>query len=153
MSYFPPDYPQLKMSGKAKGEPVIRIIYSRPHKDGRQILGKVVQFNSPWRLGANEATEIEFFRPVSIQGKSVPKGRYVLYAIPGNEHWKFILNGDLFTWGLKIDPAKDLFAFDVPIRRTSIPMEVFSIQFGKMSNGCELTIAWDTMLLALPINF
>ena len=66
MSYFPPEYPQLKMGGKAKGDPVIRIIYSRPHKDHRKILGDVVQLNAPWRLGANEATEIEFFRDVVI---------------------------------------------------------------------------------------
>jgi hypothetical protein len=153
MSYFPPDYPQLKMGGKAKGEPVIRIIYSRPHKDHRKILGDVVQLNVPWRLGANEATEIEFFRDVTIQNKRIAKGRYVLYAIPGNEKWQLILNNDLFTWGLHINRGNDLFSFSVPVRHTSVPMEVFSIQFGKSADGAELSIAWDTFLVALPINF
>jgi hypothetical protein len=32
-------------------------------------------------LGANEATEIEFYKDVKIGGKKVPKGRYTLYAI------------------------------------------------------------------------
>ncbi|HSB91810.1 MAG TPA: DUF2911 domain-containing protein [Flavitalea sp.] len=153
MSYFPPEYPQLKMAGKAKGGPVIRVIYSRPHKAQRKILGEVVQVNEPWRLGANEATEIEFFRDVTILNKRVPAGRYILYAIPGEDKWQLILNGDLFTWGLHIDKSKDLYSFPVPVRRTSVPMEVFSIQFGKTAKGCELTIAWDTMLVSLPIDF
>jgi hypothetical protein len=153
MSYFPPDYPQLKMAGKAKGDPVARIIYSRPHKDMRTILGDVVQYDTPWRLGANEATEIEFFREVTIQNKKVPAGRYVLYAIPGKEQWQLILNGDLFTWGLNINRQKDLFKFAVPVRRTSIPMQILSMQFGKTASGAELTVAWDTILVSLPINF
>jgi len=153
MSYFPPDYPQLKMGGKAKGEPVIRLIYSRPHKDHRKIYGDVVQLNTPWRLGANEATEIEFFRDVTIQNKRVAAGRYVLYAIPGNEKWNLILNSDLFTWGLRINRDKDLYSFSVPARLTSVPMEIFSMQFGKTATGAELSIAWDTVLVTLPINF
>ena len=152
MSYFPPEYPQLKMAGKAKSGPVIRVIYSRPHKDQRKILGDVVQVNQPWRLGANEATEIEFFRDVRIQNQAVAAGRYVLYAVPGKESWQLILNGDLFTWGLRIDKSKDLFTFTVPVRRTSIPMEIFSMQFGKTASGAELTIAWDTLLVSLPID-
>jgi len=153
MSYFPPDYPQLKMSGKALGDPVIRIIYSRPHKNHRKILGDVVQLNVPWRLGANEATEIEFFRDVTIQNKRIAAGRYVLYAIPGAEKWELILNSDLFTWGLHINRQNDLYSFSVPARLTSVPMEVFSMQFGKTATGAELSIAWDTVLVTLPIDF
>jgi hypothetical protein len=153
MSYFPPEYPQLKMGGNAKGDPVMRVIYSRPHKDQRKIIGDVVQMNVPWRLGANEATEIEFFRDVTIQGRHLAAGRYVLYAIPGDANWQLVLNNDLFTWGLRINRSKDLYSFSVPVRRTSVPMEIFSMQFGKTATGAELTIAWDTILLSLPITF
>jgi hypothetical protein len=61
MVYFPTDYPLLKMAGKTTASPLMRIIYSRPQKQGRQIFGGLVQYDMPWRLGANEATEIEFF--------------------------------------------------------------------------------------------
>lgn len=80
--YYPVDFPILKMSGKTDGNPVVRIIYSRPSKDGRRIFGNVVKYGTYWRLGANEGTEIEFFRDVVISGKTVSKGRYILYAIP-----------------------------------------------------------------------
>ncbi|MEO5985283.1 MAG: hypothetical protein ABIP80_07225, partial [Ferruginibacter sp.] len=40
MSYFPPGYPLQKMSSKDSAiMPLARIIYSRPHKKGRQIFG------------------------------------------------------------------------------------------------------------------
>src|SRR5215213_9902757 len=69
MSYFPSDYPILKTQNKATASPVARVVYSRPQKDNRVIFGNLVEYNKVWRLGANEATEIEFFKDVSIAGK------------------------------------------------------------------------------------
>jgi hypothetical protein len=40
---------------------VARLIYSRPTKNGRVIFGDLLEYGKVWRLGANEATEIEFF--------------------------------------------------------------------------------------------
>ena len=74
IAYFPEDYPVLKMSGKAKQDPVARIIYSRPSKDDRPIFGNVVKYGTYWRLGANEGTEIEFFRDVRCHGKKREEG-------------------------------------------------------------------------------
>src|SRR5262245_51246435 len=36
----------------------IKVIYSQPHKKGRQIFGGLVPYGKVWRTGANEATEI-----------------------------------------------------------------------------------------------
>jgi hypothetical protein len=152
MSYYPHDYPILKMSGNVKEDLVARVIYSRPHKDGRKIFGEVVKYGIPWRLGANEATEIEFFRDVNISGKKIPKGRYILYAVPYENNWKLILNNDLFTWGLKIDRSKDLFVFEEPVRKNEFPVEVLTIEFEKAENGMNLIMAWDTVRVALPVT-
>ncbi len=61
VSYCPPNYPILKMNGKASTPPTARIIYSRPQCNGRKIFGETVVYNQIWRLGANEATEFECF--------------------------------------------------------------------------------------------
>src|SRR5436190_21499076 len=68
MSYFPTDYPILKTQNKTTAAPVARIVYSRPQKDNRAIFGQLIEYNKVWRLDANEATEIEFFRDVNIAG-------------------------------------------------------------------------------------
>jgi hypothetical protein len=60
VSYSPFNYPILKMNGKTLESPVARVIYSRPQKSGRTIFGGIVNYDQLWRLGANEATEIEF---------------------------------------------------------------------------------------------
>ncbi|RYZ25379.1 MAG: DUF2911 domain-containing protein, partial [Chitinophagaceae bacterium] len=64
MLYFPTDFPIKQMDGQENGLPQARVIYSRPHRGGRKLFGELVKWGQPWRLGANEATEIEFFVPV-----------------------------------------------------------------------------------------
>ena len=74
MSYYPANYPVLKIQDKMTEPLVARVVYSRPQKTGRTIYGGLVKYGEVWRLGANEATEIEFFKHVKIDGKKWPKG-------------------------------------------------------------------------------
>ena len=92
MSYYPNGYPVLKIQDKITGPLVARVIYSRPQKNGRVIFGELMEYGKVWRLGANEATEIEFYREVKINNKKVKKGRYTMYAIPYADIWTFIIN-------------------------------------------------------------
>jgi hypothetical protein len=153
MSYFPVDFPKQKMVKETGEMPVARVIYSRPKKDNRVIFGEVVKFGSPWRLGANEATEIEFFSNVSINRQQIKKGRYVLYCIPYPDRWKMVLNNDLYTWGLKIDSSKNAYSFEVPVKKVQGSFERFTMEFEKVDKGIELHIAWDTLYASIPIIY
>ncbi|WEK36692.1 MAG: DUF2911 domain-containing protein [Candidatus Pseudobacter hemicellulosilyticus] len=153
MVYYPIDYPKLKMSRNITEPLVARVIYSRPQKGGRTIFGEVLPYGHAWRMGANEATEIEFFRDVTINKQTVPKGRYVLYGIPYEDKWTIVLNSDLFTWGLKIDSSKDAFQFTIPIRKTNYPFEIFTMEFEKATKGMQLVMEWDSVQAKLPILF
>src|SRR5205085_1346659 len=109
MAYYPTDYPLLKGQNKMSQAPLARIIYSRPQRDNRVIFGDLIEYNKVWRLGANESTEIEFFKDAVIGGKKIPKGRYTLYAIPTPTKWTVILNKDTDSWGAFVyDAKKDL---------------------------------------------
>src|SRR5687767_11861339 len=119
MSYYPVDYPKLKMTDSITSPPLARVIYSRPHLGGRKIFNDVLKYEEPWRMGANEATELQLFRDATIQGKKIRAGRYVLYSIPGAEKWVIILNNNIDSWGLKPDPAKDIERFEVPVKQTN----------------------------------
>jgi hypothetical protein len=153
MSYYPVDYPKLKMSGHFNEPLIARVIYSRPQKDNRVIFGNLVKYGSIWRLGANEASEIEFFKDVTIQGQKVQKGRYVIYCIPNEKSWMLVLNSDLYTWGLKIDSTKDVYKFDVPIEKTRFPYEAFTMEFEKKEPVMQLTMGWDSLKASLPIKY
>src|SRR5438270_7607248 len=52
VSYFPTDYPVTKMTHAGAGLPLARVIYSRPHKQGRSIFGALLKWGERWRLGA-----------------------------------------------------------------------------------------------------
>lgn len=152
ISYFPVNYPQLKMAGQDKNPPVARVIYSRPFKDGRKIFGSLQKYGEVWRMGANEATEIEFFRDVTIQGKKVNAGRYILYCIPYEDKWVMVLNNDLFTWGLKIDTKKDVISVEVPVEKLTTPFEALTIVFENAKDGFNVTVAWDDVKASLPVS-
>ncbi len=152
MVYFPEEYPVLKIKDKAKEPLIARVIYSRPQKADRVVFGDLVEFGKVWRLGANEATEIEFFRDVKIDGKRVPKGKYTLYAIVSPDQWLMIVNKETDTWGsFKYDEKKDLLRVAVPAERDQMPVEAFTTYFEKTAAGANLVIAWDTVKASLPI--
>lgn len=153
MSYFPIDYPKAKMAKPNLAPPVMRVIYSRPHLGGRRMFQGIIKYGQVWRLGANESTEIEFFKNVTIQGKPVKAGRYVIYSIPQKDKWTIVLNTSIDSWGLKIDSTRDVSKFDIPASENNNPLEYFTMLFEKIPNGAELVIGWDDVLARLPIEF
>ena len=153
MCYYPNNYPVLKIQDKVTEPAVARVIYSRPQKNGRLIFGDLVEYGKVWRLGANEATEIEFFKAVKIGDKKVEKGRYTLYAIPMEDSWTIILNRDNDVWGaFKYEEQKDVVRTTVPIQKLSEGVEALAMTFEKSDSGCNLIIAWDNIKASLPIS-
>jgi len=153
MAYYPDNYPMLKIQGKATEPLVARVIYSRPQKHNRTIFGDLVKYNEVWRLGANEATEIEFFKDVKVGGKKVPKGRYTLYAIPDSSQWTIIINKDTDTWGaFEYDAKKDVVRVKVPAQKLPQPVEAYTMDFIKSGNDVNLEISWDEVTASLPIG-
>lgn len=150
--YFPAEYPKLKMLDSIKTPPVFRIFYSRPQCSGRKIFGNVVKYGEHWRLGANEATEIEFFEDVYIQQTKITAGRYILYCIPQSAEWTIVINKDLYSWGLKIDTTKDIFKFTVPTIKAEKQIEAFTIEATNSGEGANLWIGWDDTKIVLPIE-
>lgn len=151
--YYPEDFPVAKMSGTASGIPIARLIYSRPSKDGRTIFGNVVKYGTYWRMGANEGTEIEFFRDVSVNGRAVRRGRYIIYCIPYENKWTIRLNDDLYAWGLRIHSNRDVYSFDIPVTKNANLLEILTMKFQEAEEGGELLIGWDSVRAALPFKY
>ncbi len=151
MSYYPADYPVLKIQNKVSEPLIARVVYSRPQKRGRKLFGDLVTYGEVWRLGANEATEIEFFRDVKIDNKVIKKGRYTLYALVNEDKWTLIFNKETDTWGaFRYDSVKDILRTTVPVEKQDSITEAFSIAFQKAQKGADLVITWDDVLVRLP---
>lgn len=154
MAYFPADYPLQKMRNKTAAAPLMRVIYSRPQKQNRKVFDGLVKYNIPWRLGANEATEIEFFSTATLQGKKIKPGRYILYCIPQETKWTIVFNSNLYSWGLEQNRQKDLMQFDIPVEKNDLSIEYFTISCEKVNDRTtDLLFLWDQVKTKLTISF
>lgn len=152
MAYFPDHFAHDRKEGE---KAIIRVTYSRPLKNGREVFGKLVPFGEVWRTGANEATEIKFYQDVDFGGKKVKAGSYSLFTIPGEKEWTVILNSDVDYWGAyKYNQKNDVVRVPATVGSLSEPLENFSIQFDKKGDKQGvLRLAWDTTVAEVPFSF
>lgn len=132
----------------------VKITYGRPHKKGREIFGGLVPYDSVWRTGANEATEITVTNDIKIAGKKLVAGTYSLFTIPHQSSWTIILNSDLGQWGAyKYNEEFDVMRFEVPVEKTDKVYEPFTIEFEQEKNSTNLVMMWDKARVSIPIEF
>ena len=105
VSYSPSNFPILKMNGKQTEGPFARVLYSRPQKAGRTIFGGIVNYEQVWRLGANEATEIEFFKMPGLPEKYLERPLQHVCNLP-RKTWTIVLNNEKDVWGLFYNAKK-----------------------------------------------
>lgn len=131
--------------------PMIKVIYSRPFKNGREIFGKMEGFGKVWRAGANEETEIRFYKKAMIGSTAIPAGTYSLFIIPEKDSWTFIINKQTDHWGAySYDKAMDVVRFKAPAKTSASVIENFSIA---INDGPVLVAGWDKTMAELPIKF
>jgi hypothetical protein len=77
----------------------VHLDYGSPSVRGRVIWNGLVAYNKVWSSGAHKATWIDFSQDVMIQGKHIPKGKYVFFTIPNKKSWTIILSK---TWDMHL---------------------------------------------------
>lgn len=151
IAYFPDHFAHDRKEGD---KALVKISYSRPFANGREIFGKLVPYGKVWRVGADESTEIKLYQDATIGGKKVKAGTYSLFAIPGEAEWTIIINSDLDYWGAyKYKEANDVIRVTAPVSKTSAPVENFSIQFKPAPAGAVLMLGWASTLVEVPFKF
>lgn len=141
---FPGNY---KVSNK-----LIKVIYSRPQLKGRT-LSKLAPNDEVWRTGANEATEITLYEPMTFGNTKVKAGTYTLFTIPGEKEWTVILSSDLNVWGAyTYDKSNDVARMTVPIQKAKKPIEAFSIVFDESKTGATMYLGWADVVIAVPFT-
>ncbi len=135
-----------------QGGTYVKIVYSRPHKRGREIFGsELAPYGKVWRLGANEATEITTTKNIKVAGKTLKAGTYSMFAIPEKDEWIIIFNSGLGQWGAyDYDASQDVLRIEVPVQQAEEVYEPFTIAFNE--EGTELTMVWDQTKVVLPVK-
>ena len=135
----------------------IELTYSRPGIKGRQLFGEkseLVPLGKPWRTGANAATKIHFSDNVSIGGKVLDTGTYVIYTIPGKAQWDVVLSkGNDYPGSEGFKESDDVVHYKAPVAMLKEKIETFTMQFGKVKNeSCELHLMWGNTDVTVPIT-
>jgi len=138
------------------GGGTVKLCYSRPSARGRKIMGGLVPFDQPWRLGANEATSIDVPFPAEIAGVRVKPGTYTLYAIPGAANWQIVINRGVQRWGVPINSevrAGDVGAGTVTTESLGTAVETLMLKFAPAAgNATELVVEWERTRVRIPIR-
>lgn len=135
---------------------VVKVCYSRPRKLGRPIMGRLVPYGEPWRLGADEATAIHLPTAATIAGVRVEPGWSTLMAIPGEREWRIVVNSAIRRWGVPIDD--DVRAHDVGVGAVRSGTGVGIVEMLTMelertgTSSADLVVAWDRTRLRIPIR-
>ena len=133
--------------------PLAKVIYGRPQKNGDEVFGKLVPYGKLWRTGANEATEVKFYRDVLFGDTTVAAGTYVLLSIPGEQEWEIILSSKLDVFGaFQYDPSFDVARITVPVYKAET-LEAFSIAFKETTNNVQMVLGWDAARVKIPLYF
>ena len=152
MAYFPDHFAHDRKPGE---KAIMRITYSRPVKNGRDIFGKLVPYGQVWRAGANESPEIKFYEDVNLAGKPVKAGVYSLFLIPNEKEWTIVLNSDLDYWGaFKYNPEHDVLRVPAKVGTLNESLESFSIQFESTGDKSGvMRLGWDKTYGEVPFTY
>ena len=143
-----PASPKAETEGVA-GAAKVKIVYCQPSARGRKIMGALVPFGEVWRTGANEATTIEFDKPVKLEGKDIPAGKYALFTIPTENEWTIIINKDNKQWGAyKYNDKDDVLRVKVKPVKTDVFVETFTISVVKD----QVQMKWENTAVAFKIK-
>ncbi|WP_373519134.1 DUF2911 domain-containing protein [Pricia sp.] len=138
---LPPDGNKKATVSEYIGITEVKISYSRPAVNGREgkIWGQLVHYGfsdlgygtskaAPWRAGANENTTIEFSTDVTIEGKSLAKGKYGFFIAMGPEKATLIFSKFNTAWGsFYYDEKEDALRVDVPLENLEESVENLKI--------------------------
>ena len=128
--------PRDSVSGVIDGS-TIKINYGSPGVKGRKIFGGLQPYGKIWRAGANQMTTFETSKDINVEGKTLPAGKYSLFATPGETDWTIIFNSVNNAWGIKRDgsanddPAKDVLTVTVKSKPTKALVERLTYKINK----------------------
>jgi len=139
------------------GDASAKLCYGAPSARGRTMVGGEDPFGRPWRMGANEPTTLHLPFPATVGGIALDPGDYRLYAIPTEERWTIVVNGNVSrnSWGIPIDQevrAGDIGRFEV----TPQPLDTFveTLTFGfdaESDNRGAIVYRWENRTFRIPI--
>lgn len=132
------------------GRDVIKHLYVfLPGIKGRTIGKEIAPWGQVWRTGANEATVFEVSKNVTIAGKTLPKGKYSLYSIPGQKEFVIILNKTWNQSGTEYDKKSDVLRFTAKTLKAPAFSERMTFKIAKTG---VVSLIWGNYMVNFTVK-
>ncbi|MEP7237146.1 MAG: DUF2911 domain-containing protein [Ferruginibacter sp.] len=133
------------------GETTVTIDYSQPSVKGRTIgIDLEPMQDKVWRAGANEATFFEVDKDVTVEGKTLPQGKYGFFILVHEKTWTLIFNKTWDQWGaFTYKEADDVLRVQVPEKEANTVSEMLSYKIN--TNGLVI-ILWGTKGVSFTVK-
>jgi len=130
----------------------ITIEYNRPVARGRAIFGSLVPYGRVWCPGADNCTTIQVSTDVKINGQSLARGTYSVWAEPEQDRWTMIFNSAQPVFHTRYPADKDVLRVQAVPRQGS-HMETLAFYFPVVDGThAELALHWGTVVVPLSID-
>ena len=132
----------------------ISIRYYRPVLRGRVAFPGVVSWGRTWTPGADSATRIETSRPLDVEGKSLPAGKYSIWVVPQEKDaWTVIFNRAADVFHLSYDESQDALRVDAKATTAAQSVETLEFSFPLVdADSAVMQMQWGTFVLPLRLR-
>ena len=130
----------------------ITVDYNRPVARGRTLFGSLVPYGRVWCPGADSCTTIQVSTDVKVNGQTLGRGTYSVWAEPQPERWTMIFSSAAPVFHTRYPGDKDVLRVQVTPRQGS-HMETLAFYFPVVDgNHAELVLHWGTVVVPLSID-
>jgi hypothetical protein len=152
-----PQAPKIKPSQHGSvtqqvADTTITIDYNRPVARGRELFGALVPYGRVWCPGADNCTTIEISTDVKIEGQTLAKGTYSLWALPEADRWTMIVNKAHPIFHTRYPADQDVLKLQVT-PRAGTHIETLAFYFPVVDGRhTELVLHWGTLIVPISID-
>jgi hypothetical protein len=134
------------------GATKISVTYGRPELKGRDLISQA-PVGTVWRLGKNQATELETTGSLDVAGTTVAAGKYSLWAKRVSDtEWHLAFHPKTGIWGAP--PLTEGYVAELPLKLSTgaSPVELLSISLANNDGKAQVKIEWGKMVLTGAIG-
>ena len=129
-----------------------KVCYSRPSARTRTIFGELVEFEKPWRTGANEPTMLHLPVRAEVAGVALDPGTYILMTIPTPQSWIVTINTtDVTDPAEMFDNLTEIGRGTVPVEQLGDHIEMLTLRDADSEAEPALVIEWERTRVRVPI--
>lgn len=140
--------PPAQATGKVNGK-TITIDYSQPSVKGRKVWGELVPYGQVWRAGANETTAFTVSADATVEGKTLPAGKYAFFVIPNEKDATIIFNKTIKWGAFSYKQDEDVLRVTAPLKKSKAFAEKLTYSVNPKGN---VQLAWGDSVIEFAVK-